>query len=70
MKLQVRKIGEADLPVLTGLLHRGFPVPRRFWEAGLAGLVARSVLADMPRDLWRDTAEPTFQRHTLSGKSR
>jgi hypothetical protein len=69
MKLQVRKIGEADLPVLTALLHRGFPVPRRFWEAGLAGLVARSVLAGMPRfDLWRDTAEPTFRRHTPSGK--
>lgn len=49
MKLLVREIDEADLPVLTDLLYRGFPVPRKFWEVGLARLVARSSPVGMPR---------------------
>jgi len=49
MKLQVREIGEPDVPVLLELLHRGFPVPRQFWEVGLARLAARPVPDGMPR---------------------
>jgi hypothetical protein len=49
VKLGIREIADADIDAVINLLARGFPSPRRYWEAGLVRLRSRSVPANMPR---------------------
>ena len=48
-RLGIREIADADIDPVINLLARGFPSPRRYWEAGLERLRTRSVPPNMPR---------------------
>jgi hypothetical protein len=47
--LRIREIGESDVETVIGLLLKGFPKPKRYWEAGFDRLRTRSVPSGLPR---------------------
>lgn len=48
-KLRIREIEDADIDPVIRLLMRGFPNPRRHWDAGLERLRKRTVPPNTPR---------------------
>jgi hypothetical protein len=49
VRLGIREIADADIDPVINLLARGFPSPRRYWEAALRRLRTRSLPPNMPR---------------------
>src|SRR5262249_33228073 len=49
VRLGIREIADEDIDPVIDLLTRGFPVSRRYWEAGLGRLRRRSLPPNMPR---------------------